>query len=113
MASPDAEYRIAKWEQDNDRCPVHGGSFMECPDDQRDWFPQRRVCWPSAQLAAANRLYDKRHEDEPYHDGSETIWTEKPTRLTPFHFRDGVTIYLAETDENPDDDFLTNGVSRA
>lgn len=53
-----------------------------------------------------NRLFDLLHEDAPYHDGKEQIWQEKPSRLTPFHYRDGVTIYLAETDENPDDAFL-------
>lgn len=85
---------------------MHGGPFDECPDDQRDWFPQRRICWPSAQLAAANRKYDELHKDRPYHDGSETVWSETPTVLTPFHYRDGVTIFLAATELNPDDDFL-------
>lgn len=27
--------------------------------------------------------------------------------MTPFHFRDGVSIYLSPVDERPDDDFLT------
>lgn len=51
-------------------------------------------------------MYDRLHEKEPYHDGGELVWSEKATRLSPFHYRDGVTVYLAETDENPDDDFL-------
>lgn len=36
------------------------------------------------------------------------MFTKEPTRLTSFHVLDGVTFYLAETDENPDDDFTTN-----
>jgi len=39
-------------------------------------------------------------------------WSEKPSRLTPFHYRDGVTVYLAETDENPDDNFLSGQSDR-
>jgi hypothetical protein len=70
LASPDAEFRIARWEQERGRCPVHGGPTSECPDDERDWFPQRDVCWPAAQAAAANRLYDLIHEEQPFHDGS-------------------------------------------
>lgn len=57
-------------------------------------------------LAVANRRYDKIHEGREWHDGTETIWAEEFSNLTPWHYRDGVTIYLAETDENPDDDFL-------
>lgn len=48
------------------------------------------------------------HAKEPFHDGSFTIFTEKPTRLTPFHVNDGTSFYLSETDERPWDDFLTN-----
>lgn len=51
-------------------------------------------------------MYANLHEEKPYHDGTETVWSARPTLLTPFHFQDGVRFYLAETDENPDDDFL-------
>lgn len=37
------------------------------------------------------------------------IWAAEPSRLTPFHFGDGVSLYLAETDEKPTDDFLGQG----
>lgn len=110
MASPDAEYRIAKWEQDRDRCPVHGGSTQECPDDERDWFPQRDVCWPAAQLAAANRRYAMLHEGAPYHDGSFARWAKEPSADFPFHYLDGVTIWLSPVDLTPDDDFLGQSV---
>lgn len=51
-------------------------------------------------------MYDKRHEDQPFHDGKELIWSDKPTKVTPFHYRDGVTIWLSPTELNPDDKFL-------
>lgn len=54
----------------------------------------------------ANRLYDQRHEKKPYHDGTERIWTEKSTPFTPFHYRDGVHIWVSVDDLTPDDDFI-------
>lgn len=58
------------------------------------------------QLAAARRKYDRIHEDRPYHDGTFSRWAEKASDDFPFHYADGVSIRLAETDENPDDLFL-------
>ena len=51
-------------------------------------------------------MYAQLHESKPFHDGTGALWSEKPTWVTPFHFQDGVSFHLAETDENPDDDFL-------
>lgn len=62
------------------------------------------------QAAAANRLYDLAHEDKPYHDGSFTRWAKEPSRQFPFHYRDGVTIWLSPVELNPDDDFLGGSV---
>lgn len=62
-------------------------------------------------MAAAQRLYALQHEKRPFHDGSFERWAEKPSREYPFHYADGVTIYLAETDEYPEDDFLGAGTS--
>ncbi len=42
----------------------------------------------------------------PFHDGSFSRWSKEPSREFPFHYLDGVTIWLAPTDVNPDDDFL-------
>lgn len=58
------------------------------------------------QLAAANRMYDLLHEAKPYHDGTFRLFAEEPSRLTPFHYRDGVTIWISKDDLTPDDDFL-------
>lgn len=113
LDSPDAEYWIALWERERTTCPVHHGPLDECPDEERDWFPQRRVCWPAAQLAAAQRLYEELHKDEPYHDGSFEQWSKTASADFPFHYSDGVSIYLAETDENPEDDFLGTGRAAA
>jgi hypothetical protein len=93
---------------DRGTCRFHGGPREECPDDQRDWYPQRSICWPSAQLAAAERKYLALHEEQPYHDGTQTIFSEKPTKMTPFHVMDGMSFSLSERDDNPDDDFTTN-----
>jgi len=60
--------------------------------------------------AGAIRLYERRHRDRPYHDGTfpEELsgWAKEPSRAHPFHFMDGVVITIAERDLNPDDHFL-------
>ena len=87
-------------------CEAHGGPRSECPDAQRDWFPQRHVCYVEMQLDAAKRRYSELHKEKPFHDGTFTHWSEKPSRLYPFHFMDGVTIWLSPSELNPDDKFL-------
>ena len=87
---------------------MHGGPFDECPDGKRDWFPQRRVCWPAAELAVAERTFDHLHKDAPWHDGSFQVWRKEFSPETPWHYKDGTTLYLSEVDENPDDHFLTD-----
>jgi hypothetical protein len=62
-------------------------------------------------LAAADRLYDMLHEERPYHDGSFALWAKEPSREFPFHYRDGVTIWLSPVELNPDDDFLSPSVA--
>ena len=41
------------------------------------------------------------------------MFTAKPTTATPFHVRDGVTLWVSETDLSPDDDFLSDAASVA
>ena len=69
------------------------------------------VCWPAAQQAAAERLYALLHEDKPFHDGSFTKWAKEPSRGFPFHYLDGVSIWLSPVELNPDDDFLNPSVA--
>jgi hypothetical protein len=56
-------------------------------------------------------MYDKLHEDRPWHDGTETIWRAEYSSLTPFNYRDGVTIWVSKYDLSPDDDFLGQSVA--
>jgi hypothetical protein len=58
------------------------------------------------ELSAANRRYDAKHEEKPYHDGTFSKWTVEPTKKTPYHYRDGVSVFVSATDLNPEDDFL-------
>lgn len=58
------------------------------------------------QREAMEARYNDLHREQPYHDGTFTHWTEKRTERTPFHYRDGVSLWLSPTDDTPDDDFL-------
>jgi hypothetical protein len=57
---------------------------------------------------AASRRYESLHEERPFHDGSFKRWSKDLSPSTPYHFRDGVTIWVAATDVNPEDNFLNN-----
>lgn len=70
------------------------------------------MCWPAAELAVAERLFDALHEREPWHDGTFSTWSGEFSEATPWHYRDGTRIYLAETDENPSDQFLADKLAR-
>lgn len=52
-------------------------------------------------------MFDKLHEDAPWHDGKFRVFAEKFSPRTPWHVKDGLTIYLAETNEQPWDEFTT------
>lgn len=56
--------------------------------------------------AAATALYEEMHKDLPYHDGTFKSWAKDRSREFPFHYNDGVTIFAAPVDLQPDDDFL-------
>lgn len=58
--------------------------------------------------AAANRAYDALHEDRPFHDGTHTMWAKEASPDTPYHARDGVTVWVTPADLSPDDTFLTD-----
>lgn len=80
--------------------------MSECGDPEADWFPQRAVCYPTMQLEAIRRRYDQLHQDKPYHDGTFSWWTEEPSDATPFHYLDGVHLWVSREDLTPDDNFL-------
>ncbi len=56
----------------------------------------------------AQRVYADLHEKEPYHDGSFGHWSETASEATPYRYDDGVSIYVAPFDLNPDENFLTD-----
>lgn len=59
------------------------------------------------ELAAAEARYDENHEDLPYHDGSWKRWAANRSENFPYHYRDGVRLWIAREDVDPTDDFLT------
>lgn len=56
--------------------------------------------------AAASWRYQHIHEDEPFHDGTFTHWSATRSVDTPYHFGDGVSVWVSPQDLTPDDDFL-------
>lgn len=62
------------------------------------------------QLEAAQRLYALNHEKKPYHDGTFSNWAAEPSRDFPFHFTDGVRLWMAREELAPDDDWLGESV---
>lgn len=56
--------------------------------------------------AYAEAKYDQLHEKQPFHDGAFAKWGEKRTAETPYHYRDGVNLWVAESDLTPHDHFL-------
>lgn len=103
---PDAEDHIAAWEIQAETCPLHGGPRSECPDDERDWFPQLHICYVEMQLEGAKGLYAELHRERPFHDGSFQRWSENRTPDFPFRFDDGTTVWLSPVDLEPGNDFL-------
>lgn len=70
------------------------------------WYPQRRICYPTMARAAADHQYDALHEKAPFHNGTFTEWGAKWSKKTPYHYRDGVTLWVAADDLTPHDHFL-------
>lgn len=58
------------------------------------------------QLEAVRGLYAELHKEQPFHDGTFTFWAEKRTKAHPFHFNDGVTIWLSPVELDSADEFL-------
>lgn len=88
------------------KCPQCARPLLECRDADRVWYPQRTICYASMEAASANALYDKRHDALPFHDGTFESWAKHRTPSHPYHFRDGVTVWVHTEDLAPDDDFL-------
>lgn len=105
LADDDKALLRAEWHARKGVCSQHGGPLDECEHDT--WFPQRSVCVPAMELAAAEWLYDEVHDGWAFHDGTFKRWSKDRNARYPYHYRDGVTLWVARDDANPDDDFLT------
>ena len=74
-------------------CPACGRLRAECSDPTRYWYPQRQMCYASANIEATKRRVAKKYE------GNEP----KPNRLHP---TDGMSLWVSPEDLNPDDKFI-------
>ena len=96
----------ALWEADRLICPNCGNLREECADPDRLWYPQRHICYASKVRDMADRAYGEKHKDKPFHNGREKGWAKSHSVKTPFHFRDGVRVWVSLHDLTPDDSFL-------
>lgn len=87
-------------------CSNCGNLRKDCSDPTKPWYPQRHTCYARRAQAVADRMYGEKHDEAPYHNGSDAGWSKKSTRKSPFHFRDGVQVWVSEHDLSPDDRFI-------
>lgn len=57
-------------------------------------------------LAVTERRYNALHEKEPWHDGTFESWRKDYSASHPYHYLDGVGLWVSTDDLTPDDDFL-------
>lgn len=76
-------------------------------DHKRTLYPFRVVCYGAMEREAAKAAYEQLHKDEPYHDGTFTDWAKDRGPGHPYHYSDGVTFGVAESDPAPHDAFAT------
>lgn len=57
-------------------------------------------------LASAQRQWEALHKDRPYHDGTFRSWAEKASTAHPYHYSDGVVVWVSDEDLTPEDGFL-------
>lgn len=57
-------------------------------------------------LASAQARWDAKHADLPFHDGTFTVWSADRGEQTPFRYSEGVRLWVATSDVQPDDEFL-------
>lgn len=98
---------MARYERKRDECPQCHRPRSECSDPERDWYSVRTICFATMEREAAQAMYADLHADAPFHDGTFRNWSAKRNRITPYHFGEGVSIWVAPVDVNPEDDFLS------
>lgn len=87
-------------------CGMCGNLREDCGDPTKPWFAQRHICYASREQSAADRLYAMKHDEAPFHSGKERAWAKKATKKQPYHYRDGVRVWVASEDLSPDDHFI-------
>lgn len=74
------------------------------------WYPQRKICFKAMEQAALDWRYGQLHEDAPFHDGTfpedPADWSATRTTATPYHYLDGVSLWVSQHDLTPEDKFL-------
>ena len=58
-------------------------------------------------LVAAEWKYAALHEDMPFHDGSFKSWAKERSDSHPYHFNDGVRLWVSDVDYDPDGTWLS------
>jgi len=58
-------------------------------------------------LQSAEAKYDDLHKALPFHDGTFSNWAAERSKQTPFQYREGVSLWVANIDLTPDDEFLS------
>lgn len=51
---------------------------------------------------ATDRLLAKRHEERPYHSGYFDSWAKDASSSHPFHFRDGLNLWVGRAKPESD-----------
>jgi hypothetical protein len=83
-----------------------GNLHEDCSDPGKPWFPQLRVCYATRERLAAQRRFEKLHSKLPFHDGNFQRWAKDWSEYTPYHFMEGTTVWVAQTDLGQGGDFL-------
>lgn len=108
LAEDEQALWIAEWESERGKCKECGLPRAVCGDHTATLYPYRAVCYASMERAAAIAAYEALHEKEPYHNGTFSDWSKDRDADHPYHYRDGVTFGVAETDRAPHDRFTTD-----
>lgn len=57
------------------------------------------------ELAAIEARYDKIHEELPYHDGTFKVWSAERSERFPYHYRDGVRLWISKDPDESENIF--------
>lgn len=58
-------------------------------------------------LQSAQREFEDKHHARPFHDGTWTSWSDKWSPEFRYHYSDGQRIWVADSDYDPSDNWLT------